>query len=58
MPTHPYHVRCRITFPLEKYDVLISGLEEAAVILFHYEFSGHCTQAKWISSDQAYFIYT
>jgi len=40
------------------YDMLISGLEEAALILFHYELSGHCTQAKWISSDQAYFIYT
>jgi hypothetical protein len=34
--------------------MLISGLEEAAIILFHYELSGHCTQAKWISSDWAY----
>ena len=56
MPTHPYYVlhRNRITFPLEKYDMLISGLQEAAVVLFHYELSGHCTQAKWISSDWAY----
>jgi len=56
MPTYPYYVlhRYRITFPLEKCDMLISVLEEAAVILFHYELSGHCTQAKWISSDRAY----
>jgi len=56
MLTHPYYVlhRDRITFPLEKYDMRISGMEKADVILFHYELSGHCTQEKWISSDWAY----
>jgi hypothetical protein len=56
MPTHPYYVlhRDRITFPLEKYDMHVSGLKEAALILFHDELYGHCTQAKWISFDRTY----
>jgi hypothetical protein len=56
MCTHPNCVlhRDEITFPLEKYDMHIYGLEEAAVCLLHYQLCGHCTQAERISCDQAY----